>query len=198
MRCPYCRATIDAATVPRQNCPGCARDVSWLGPETNYVVGGTDLWRLGRGQRIVNTSAAVLVILLIIAQLAPPLLTAPQHYCLVLAIWLLIIRAGIGVHHMYAALHGMKDRGLWGFSVALAFGHLLTYFIMNLVARRAFRRNGLSWRVQGWTDQQLLEIFRRPFCHHCGYDLTGNTTGRCPECGRPSDWGAAKPEEQVA
>lgn len=22
-------------------------------------------------------------------------------------------------------------------------------------------------------------------CGHCGYDLTGNTSGRCPECGRP-------------
>lgn len=26
----------------------------------------------------------------------------------------------------------------------------------------------------------------RPFgtCFQCGYDLTGNTSGRCPECGR--------------
>src|SRR5437899_651347 len=23
-------------------------------------------------------------------------------------------------------------------------------------------------------------------CPKCGYDLTGNTTGRCPECGRPA------------
>ncbi len=22
-------------------------------------------------------------------------------------------------------------------------------------------------------------------CDHCGYDLTGNTSGRCPECGTP-------------
>lgn len=21
-------------------------------------------------------------------------------------------------------------------------------------------------------------------CHHCGYNLTGNVSGRCPECGR--------------
>jgi hypothetical protein len=24
-------------------------------------------------------------------------------------------------------------------------------------------------------------------CHHCGYDLTGNTSGRCPECGQAID-----------
>jgi predicted RNA-binding Zn-ribbon protein involved in translation (DUF1610 family) len=22
-------------------------------------------------------------------------------------------------------------------------------------------------------------------CHSCGYDLTGNVSGRCPECGTP-------------
>jgi hypothetical protein len=24
-----------------------------------------------------------------------------------------------------------------------------------------------------------------PSCHRCGYDLTGNTSGTCPECGTP-------------
>ena len=31
---------------------------------------------------------------------------------------------------------------------------------------------------------------RRPSptaCKHCGYDLTGNVSGRCPECGKPVD-----------
>ncbi len=28
-------------------------------------------------------------------------------------------------------------------------------------------------------------------CHHCGYDLTGNVSGVCPECGRPVDSKAA-------
>jgi len=23
-------------------------------------------------------------------------------------------------------------------------------------------------------------------CRHCGYNLTGNTSGRCPECGNPT------------
>jgi hypothetical protein len=26
----------------------------------------------------------------------------------------------------------------------------------------------------------------RPYCHECGYELTGNITGLCPECGTPN------------
>jgi hypothetical protein len=26
----------------------------------------------------------------------------------------------------------------------------------------------------------------RPYCHECGYELTNNTSERCPECGTPT------------
>lgn len=34
----------------------------------------------------------------------------------------------------------------------------------------------------------LIRRFPRPGeCLYCGYNLTGNTSGRCPECGQPLD-----------
>ena len=42
------------------------------------------------------------------------------------------------------------------------------------------------------TPTTILWYFDRPrrvrpgHCQHCGYDLTGNTSGICPECGTPS------------
>jgi hypothetical protein len=32
-----------------------------------------------------------------------------------------------------------------------------------------------------------------PFCIECGYDLKGNESGRCPECGTPSQVRKARP-----
>jgi hypothetical protein len=31
---------------------------------------------------------------------------------------------------------------------------------------------------------RTLERRRKGLCLHCGYDLTANTSGVCPECGR--------------
>jgi hypothetical protein len=30
---------------------------------------------------------------------------------------------------------------------------------------------------------ELSKIHRNGFCDRCNYDLTGNTSGKCPECG---------------
>ena len=32
-----------------------------------------------------------------------------------------------------------------------------------------------------WRDRRRIPLGH---CQHCGYDLTGNVSGRCPECGR--------------
>lgn len=43
-----------------------------------------------------------------------------------------------------------------------------------------------AWRFAGWLRRRRDAWRRARFgrCTHCGYDLTGNVSGVCPECGR--------------
>jgi predicted RNA-binding Zn-ribbon protein involved in translation (DUF1610 family) len=47
---------------------------------------------------------------------------------------------------------------------------------------------------------RLLQLKQPGFCQECGYNLTGNVSGVCPECGtkieRPPDSSQLKPDER--
>lgn len=67
----------------------------------------------------------------------------------------------------------------------------LGWFIVRLDSGRylavgPYRALGvlLAWLAIGWAaHRSVVRPFRLPRCGGCGYDLTGNVTGRCPECG---------------
>ena len=40
-----------------------------------------------------------------------------------------------------------------------------------------------SWLVYGWVRWERVPDPENRSCRNCGYDLTGNVSGRCPECG---------------
>ncbi len=55
---------------------------------------------------------------------------------------------------------------------------LFSFFLPYLAARVVYER--LRWRQVASAD---------PLCPNCLYNLTGNVSGRCPECGTPIDAG---------
>jgi hypothetical protein len=48
------------------------------------------------------------------------------------------------------------------------------------VSTLLLQRSTGRWIVSGWRT-------RRGLCASCGYDLTGNVSGKCPECGLPTE-----------
>lgn len=48
-----------------------------------------------------------------------------------------------------------------------------------------------------WLSYLAFRPARRGHCQNCEYDLRGNTTGRCPECGTPRDDGKVQANEQL-
>ncbi len=38
--------------------------------------------------------------------------------------------------------------------------------------------------IIAWQDRRTRKRAARGLCTRCGYDLTGNVSGTCPECGK--------------
>jgi len=66
-------------------------------------------------------------------------------------------------------------------------GNLLLLILVNMSVTRTLRRAGLHvgfWGVRGEDVERILDP---TLCRGCSYNLTGNISGICPECGRPLD-----------
>jgi hypothetical protein len=71
--------------------------------------------------------------------------------------------------------------------LSLALGALLLIgsIVASIGVTRTFRRCGFRpvWPLLGPSPKRVKEFLQDSVCRHCGYDLTGNISGRCPECG---------------
>lgn len=93
-----------------------------------------------------------------------------------LPLWLVIATTlcytSIAAYPSYARAMS-KNGNFWSyFFFSLNFGLLISILLAAAVTA--------PWRIVQWC--------RRPrpgCCQGCGYDLTGNVSGRCPECGAP-------------
>jgi hypothetical protein len=61
--------------------------------------------------------------------------------------------------------------------------NLLILLVENLRATRVLRRAGLRVGFMGVMDDDVVRTLAPNLCRRCGYDLRGNVSGRCPECG---------------
>lgn len=66
-------------------------------------------------------------------------------------------------------------------------GNLLLLILVNMSVTRTLRRAGLHVGFWGVKDEDVERILDPMLCRACSYNLTGNVSGICPECGRPLD-----------
>ena len=68
----------------------------------------------------------------------------------------------------------------------LMFIPLLSLFVLlsvNNQTNKAFKRAGIRVGLMGVADETVRRRLLDNLCRECGYDLTGNVSGVCPECG---------------
>ncbi len=77
---------------------------------------------------------------------------------------------------------------LWSVVILLAFTPLVqwvTGVVLCVILLRDWRQQGLEVHWYGPTTAALRAMEVRKLCQQCEYDLTGNESGVCPECGSP-------------
>ncbi len=67
--------------------------------------------------------------------------------------------------------------GLWGGTVVIAVVNAMLYGFVGFEFGAVLQKP----RPRAWSDRR----FPTGECQRCGYDLTGNVSGVCPECGTP-------------
>ena len=102
-----------------------------------------------------------------------------MKWALALVIYYLVLSAALlaTVLSRHVATLRISGRSISEEEIPWLVACMVAVFLWSLV-------NGLFLRQA--LQEETREARRRSgFCVTCGYDLTGNTTGRCPECGAP-------------
>lgn len=63
--------------------------------------------------------------------------------------------------------------------------NFLVLMFVNMSVTRVLRMAGLRVGFMGVPDDEVERVLDPNLCTGCGYSLTGNVSGICPECGRP-------------
>ena len=67
----------------------------------------------------------------------------------------------------------LQGKGPWATAAAAVGGYALAFAAV------------IAWRFVERRQTRRVRRRRQGLCTECGYDLTGNVSGKCPECGTP-------------
>jgi hypothetical protein len=104
------------------------------------------------------------------------LLTALQmaiYVCMIVGVVLML--AARGAHVLLI--------GLCGILMIAPCINLMVLLLVNMSATRTLRRAGIRVGLMGADPEEVERMVNPDLCNECGYNLTGNVSGHCPECG---------------
>lgn len=150
-----------------------------------------DLRKLAARQRWVLWLVAAWLVFRLLPFLVVPALPASPVVSLAMlalgltqfALWVAIIVVGIlvmcadGTHPALIVLAAI-------FMLAPCANLLILLFLVGDSARK-LKKAGVRVGFMGANQEDVERALNFSLCRGCGYDLTGNTSGVCPECGRP-------------
>lgn len=98
--------------------------------------------------------------------------------------WGLRITIIVGVVMLMAALgRHIVWRVLYCILCLVPILNLVLLLLINNHANRVMKKAGIRVGLMGARDEEVRQIVESEVCSTCGYNLTGNVSGICPECG---------------
>jgi hypothetical protein len=158
-----------------------------LDPNNPFVRGRHDIRLVARRQRLLIWMVLATLATFFLSCLSPPL---SQGRALVLALsglaLLLQLFVIVGTVMLMCALRTNIVMLLVVCILMLVpFISLVILLLENRHATLVLRKAGLSVGFMGVKDEVVVRLLAPNLCRKCGYNLTGNVSGICPECGTP-------------
>lgn len=191
-RCPACKKALSYDFVEIGKCIFCGYPESLHMLDTSWQ--GVDILAVSRRmRRLVIACLAFMVLIVIhgIQSKIPLLANIPIRYngpnlqfgLAGIVYVFAVIPAAI---HLQAAFDSSNALSYLANIVLLL---MLPVSIIPIVwlfrrARAIMREAGLKPKLWGLPDEEIIRHFCSDRCQGCGYNLTGNTSGVCPECGK--------------
>jgi hypothetical protein len=145
-----------------------------------------DLRKLAKRQRWIIW----LVLISLLAQFSATLTWGQFSFAVVVA--LLIVQFAVWVLMIVGVVLVLTAQGnhllmvvICGILMLAPCGNLLLLLLVNMSVTRTLRRAGLRVHFMGVKDEDVERLLNPALCKCCGYNLTGNVSGQCSECGRP-------------
>jgi hypothetical protein len=92
----------------------------------------------------------------------------------------------VAIINLLAALqYNVIVRILWIFGLFIPLVNLVLLLSANRQATKILKRTGIKVGFMGAPHEDVLRMVSSDLCKHCFYDMTGNVSGICPECGTP-------------
>jgi len=161
-----------------------------LTPEIPLLGPVRDLRAVARAQRTLLRLILVLLLCEGLALLLPVIVPVSVQNSDIFLVALNVFGIGclivvvIGIVKVLNALNAhIVTKLLCGLVAIAPCANLIMLLVVNGWATRILMRAGVRVGFMGASDQEVLRHISPYICRGCGYNLFGNVSGRCPECG---------------
>ncbi|MFQ5502870.1 MAG: hypothetical protein ACE5EQ_11320 [Phycisphaerae bacterium] len=181
--CPSCRQTFHDEENLDGPCIFCGHLLNEFRPAPRHHPGRIDLVNVARVQRWLLRLLPLAVACDAAVIFAPSFkLLGVEGFLFFIPVPLIMLGLVIVLLSLVEASGGISI--LYLFLMFIPGINILVWFEVNARATEVLKRAGVRVGVLGARDLDVRSIIDATLCSGCGYNLTGNVSGRCSECGK--------------